>query len=405
MKAIVFDASVGKYIRTMVLGKFSKKFFYNRLSCIQLKDIPEPKLPSEDYVKIKTTYAGICGSDLNLIFLHDSPSTSPFASFPFVIGHENLGVIVERGKNVTEFEIGDRVIVDPVLDCDARELPRCPSCQEEEFSTCLNITEGKLKPGTIMGACSSTGGSWGEYFIAHKSQVIKVPNSVKDEEAILVDPLASALHPVMRNFPKNSDKVLVYGAGIIGLLVVWSLRKLGCKADITVIAKYKFQADLAMEFGANRVVRPSEDYLDELAKVCGAKVFKPMIGEKVLLGGFDKVFDCVGSKKTIRDGMWLTKQRGSYILVGLASVVKDLDLTPIWFKELNVKGAYCYSTENVNGYRISTYQLALNLIQQFGIPYEKLITHYFKIEDYQKAIEVASSKGSEKSIKVVFKFL
>ncbi|ADL43249.1 Alcohol dehydrogenase GroES domain protein [Caldicellulosiruptor obsidiansis OB47] len=405
MKAVVFDANVAKYIRTLLLGKISKKFFYNRFSCIQLKDIPEPELPSENYVKIKTTYAGICGSDLNLIFLHDSPSTSPFASFPFVIGHENIGVIVEKGKAVSEFEIGDRVIVDPVLDCDARELPRCPSCQEEEFSTCLNITEGKLSPGTIMGACSTTGGSWGEYFVAHRSQVIKVPDTVKDQEAILVDPLASALHPVVRNFPKNSEKILVYGAGIIGLLVVWSLRKLGSNADITVIAKYDFQADLALEFGANRVVKPREGYLDDLAKVVQAKVFRPMIGDKVLLGGFDKVFDCVGSKKTIRDGMWLTKQRGSYILVGLASVIEKVDLTPIWFKELNVKGAYCYSTENINEYRMSTYQLALSLIQQHKIPYEKLITHYFKLEDYQKAIEVASSKGSEKSIKVVFKFL
>jgi len=152
----------------------------------------------------------------------------------------------------------------------------------QEFSTCLNITEGKLKPGTIMGACSSTGGSWGEYFVAHKSQVIKVPDSVKDEEAILVDPLASALHPVMRNFPKDSDMVLVYGAGIIGLLIIWSLRKLGCKADITAIAKYKFQADLAIEFGANRVVRPSEDYLEELTRCLTAldqrKLFEMVCG-------------------------------------------------------------------------------------------------------------------------------
>lgn len=183
------------------------------------------------------------------------------------------------------------------------------------------------------------------------------------------------------------------------------MRKLGSSADITAIAKYDFQADLAKEFGANRVVKSKEGYLDELAKISDAKIFKPMIGDKVLLGGFDKVFDCVGSRKTIRDGMWLTKHRGSYILVGLASLVKDLDLTPIWFKELNVKGAYCYSTENINEYKMSTYQLALSLIQQHGIPYEKLITHYFRLEDYQKAIEVASSKGREKSIKVVFKFL
>lgn len=404
MKAIVFDANVAKYIRTIILGKISKRFYYSKLSCISLKDIPEPKLISENYVKIKTTYAGICGSDLNLIYLHDSPSTSAFASFPFVIGHENLGVIVEKGKNVDGYEIGDRVIVDPVLDCDARELPRCESCQQEEFSTCLNITEGALAAGTIMGACSSTGGSWGEYYIAHKSQLIKVPNHVKDEEAILVDPLASALHPVMRNFPSDNEKVLVYGAGIIGLLVVWSIRKLGSKADITVIAKYKFQADLAKEFGANRVVKPSDNYLDELSKISSAKVFKPMLGDNVMLGGFDKVFDCVGSQKTIRDGMWLTKQRGSYVLVGLASNIKNLDLTPIWFKELNVKGAYCYSTEKLNEYKLSTYQLALNLIEQHKLPSDKLITHVFGIEDYKKAIEVASSKSKEKSIKVVFKF-
>jgi len=404
MKAVVFDANVRKYLQTMILGRFSKKNFYGRFSCTQLKDIPTPKLKSENYVLIKTRYAGICGSDLNLIFLHDSPSMSPFASFPFVIGHENVGEIVEIGKNVKGINVGDRVIADPMLDCIARETPLCESCQEEEYSTCLNITEGILKPGTLIGACSSTSGSWGEYYIAHQSQIIKIPDQISDEEAILVDPLASALHPVMRNLPKDSDKILVYGAGIIGLLIIWAIRKLGIKCDITCIAKYKFQSELAIEFGANKVISPNNELIDQVAKITDGKVFKPILGDRVMLGGFDKIFDCVASEKTIRDSLWWTKQRGTYIIVGLANVVNKIDLTPVWFKELRITGAYCYSTETFNNEKISTYNLALKLICEHKIPSDKLITHIFKIEDYKKAIQTAASKGREKSIKVVFKF-
>ncbi|MEZ0536886.1 zinc-binding dehydrogenase [Caldicellulosiruptoraceae bacterium PP1] len=405
MKAIVFDANITKYVRTLALGKLSKKNFYGPFSCISLKEIEKPKLPSDDYVLIKTKFAGICGSDLNLIFLHDSPSTSPFASFPFVIGHENLGVIVEKGKNVMDFNVGDRVIADPVLDCYAREIDDiCESCKEHEYSTCLNITEGKLSPGTIMGACNSTSGSWGEYYIAHKSQLLKVPNEVKDEEAILTDALASAVHPVMRNFPKDNQKVLVYGAGIIGLLIIWTLRKLGSKANISCVAKYKFQQDLAKEFGADNIIYPSENYFEDVAKITNAKIFKPMIGDNVMLGGFDIIYDCVASNKTIRDSLWMTKQRGTYVLVGLASFPKGIDFTPVWFKELKITGAYCYSTEILDGKEISTYELALKLIQENKIPYNKLITHIFSIDEYKKAIETASSKNREKSIKVVFKF-
>lgn len=112
----------------------------------------------------------------------------------------------------------------------------------------------------------------------------------------------------MRNFLKDSEKVLVYGVGIIGFLVIWSLRKFGSLVDIIVIVKYDFQVDLVIEFGVNRVVKLKEGYLDEFVKVVCVKVFQLMIGDKVLFGGFDKVFDCVGLKKIIRDGMWFIKQ-------------------------------------------------------------------------------------------------
>lgn len=118
MKVVVFDVNVVKYIRIFLFGKIFKKFFYNRFLCILLKDIFELQFFLENYVKIKIIYVGICGFDLNFIFLYDLFLILFFVLFFFVIGYENFGVIVEKGKVVFEFEIGDRVIVDLVFDCD-----------------------------------------------------------------------------------------------------------------------------------------------------------------------------------------------------------------------------------------------------------------------------------------------
>jgi threonine dehydrogenase-like Zn-dependent dehydrogenase len=123
-----------------------------------------------------------------------------------------------------------------------------------------------------------------------------------------------------------------------------------------------------------------------------------------MIGGFDKVFDCVGSKETISEGMWFTRSGGKLIIVGLASRLKDIDLTPVWFKEIDVKGSFYYGMENFRGEIISTYQMAINLISNNKINVSPLLTHRFNIQNYKKAIDVASNKSKNNSIKVVFQF-
>jgi threonine dehydrogenase-like Zn-dependent dehydrogenase len=368
--------------------------------------IKEPELPGQDWVKIKTSFGGICGSDLNLIYLHDSPSASPFVSFPFVIGHENMGVIVEKGRVVEGFEAGDRVIADPILSCRVRGIEEeCYSCKSGNSSVCSNFTRGLLSPGMSIGSCRDTGGSWGEYYIAHKSQLIKLGEDIKGEDAVLVDAIASALHPVARNFPDNNEKVLVVGSGIIGLMVVACLRALGSKAGITILARHKFQGELAEKYGADNVVYTRDgDYYSTFADITGGALYKPIVGKRVMAGGFDRVYECVGSDVSIDESLRFTRQGGTMVLIGLASAPRGVDWTPIWLKEIKLHGAYWCGTESIEGLTESTYRHTLRLITEGKIDINPLVTHILDIKDYKKAIKIASGKGRYKSIKVLFGF-
>jgi threonine dehydrogenase-like Zn-dependent dehydrogenase len=407
MKAITFDATLPKYITTAILGKINRNLYYNSSLCLSMKDIDEPKLPNENWVKIKTLYGGICGSDLNLILMHDSPSTSPFVSFPFVIGHENLGIITEKGKNVDGFEVGDKVTVDPLLSCETRGIDNvCPNCKNGHYSLCENMTAPPISPGISIGFCKDTGGSWGEYYVAHKSHLYKVPDGVTDSEAILIDPICSALHPVINNFPDDNEKVLVVGSGVIGLLIIACIRALGSNCEITAICKYSFQSDMAKKFGANNIVYSRDiDYFDKLEEITNAKLYKPIIGKRFMIGGFDKVYDCVGSSITIDESLKFTTAKGTMVLVGLASFPKRVDWTPIWFKEINITGSMYYNTETTpNGNKQTAYDIAFGLIKNKKLDVGNLLTHTYPIDNYKQAIHTAIEKNKNKSFKVAFKF-
>lgn len=407
MRGIVFDGDVKKYVGTFLLGKVNKKLSYGGMTCTGYKDdIKEPGLPGQDWVRIRTKLGGICGSDLNLVYLHDSPSASPFVSFPFVIGHENMGVITEKGIGVEGFEVGDRVVADPILSCRVRGIEEeCPSCSSGNAALCSNFTKGMLAPGMSIGSCRDTGGSWGEYYIAHKSQLIRLDDDIRDEDAALVDAIASAFHPVARNFPDDNETVLVVGSGIIGLMVVACLRALGSKCSITILARHKFQGELAEQYGADNVVYTRDgDYYSTFADITGGTLYKPIIGKRVMAGGFDRVFECVGSDLSIDESLRFTKQGGTMVLIGLASAPRGVDWTPIWLKEIKLHGAYWCSTESIEGNTASTYSHTLGLITSGKINTKPLVTHVLDIKDYKRAMEIASGKGKYKSIKVLFGF-
>lgn len=368
--------------------------------------MPEPVLPNDQWVKIRVTYGGICGSDLHLIHLHDSPSTSPFASFPFTIGHEVVGKISEVGLAVKGLQLGDRVAVDPVLSCMVRGLPNsCEVCRSGDYNLCSHMTDGDIAPGLLIGTCRDTGGCWSTYLVAHQSQVLKLPDEINDLNGVMIEPFSCALHSVMRNPPRDDDTVLVVGAGTIGVCVVAALRALDMGCKIVVVSKYDIQTKLALRYGADEVIRLcGRDYkhIYEIADALKARVLKPVIGPPVIQGGADIVYECVGNSRSVNDALRFARSGGKVVLLGLAGILDRIDWTTVWLNELDVKGSFAYSTEEFEGKRMRTMQVAIELMKLGKVDLSPMITHRFPLEKYKEALSTVVSKGKEACMKVVF---
>lgn len=403
MKALLFNVNVPKFLVIQALRPLSSKFCYaGPFSTLNLVNISAPDLPSPEWVKIKTRLCGFCGSDLNLIFLKDSPTASPFTSFPCVPGHELCGEITEAGKAVKEFNRGDFVTVAPMLNCATRAIsPECPSCREGRPANCQNYAEGAFAPGMFTGICKDINGGFAEYVVAHQSQLYPVPENVSPESATLTEPLAVAIQAVLDNLPDERDKVLVIGGGVIGSLVIKTIRALGIGCDITVAEPSNFQAVYAKKSGADQVI--SDGIIDAAVNITNGRAYKPMLGENILMGGFGRVFDTVGHAPTLNTALRVTDTGGTISVIGIGKDVK-LDLTPLWLKLQTIKGCYAYGyNETADGTK-QAFQMALDMMGEGKIQVEDMLTHTFPIEDYRRMIEVNTNKNAHRAIKTAVSF-
>lgn len=405
MKAVHFAAPIPTYLATLAAGRLSHRLYVGPHACTRYGDVAAPRLPSERWVRIRTRMGGICGSDLNILTLRASPSTSPFSSFPFVLGHENVGEVVEIGAGVRGVSVGERVMANPLLACAARGVePPCAACASGEPQRCAHFTDGGVGAGMLLGTARDLGGSWSEEFVAHESQVVRVPDAMRDEEAVLVEPFACSVHAVRANLPQPGERVLVIGAGSIGLLTVAALAALAPEAHVTVLARHAFQGTHAERLGATRVVRARGDYTGALADAGGTRLLKPIIGKPVGVGGFDRTFVCIGSGAAMDDAMRVTRAGGTIVLLGNASTMNGVDWTPIWLKELTVRGSLCYGGHAHGAPARGAFDVAADLIADGRAPVASLLTHTFALGDYRRALETAMGKASAESVKVAFRF-
>ncbi len=401
MKAVVADVTIPRYLATRALAKLWQGAILGPSSPVRLVELPEPRLPGPEWVKVHNRLGGVCGSDIHLVGLETPPSASVFASMPFVIGHENVGVVVEAGPGSGVAE-GSRVVVEPLLPCSTRGFePPCRACARGDYNLCSRFAEGSLAPGIGHGSCRDVGGSWGEYMVAHRSRLVGVPDSVTDEAALLMEPLAVAVHAVARCVPGEARSVLVAGAGAVGLAAVVALRALRPNATVVVAARYEHQAELASALGAAKVIpaRGAVPYR-EIAALVGARLLKPLIGPPVLTDGVDAVLECVGTGRSIDSALRLTRAGGVVALVGLASAPRGVDWTPMWLREVSVRGSFAYSTEIVEGRRVRSVDLAMELIADGSAGLGRMVTHRFPLADYRRAVGVALDKRRHRAVKV-----
>jgi threonine dehydrogenase-like Zn-dependent dehydrogenase len=400
MRAITFHIALAKWWACQALGPFSRSVYWSRLSTLRLADIPPQPLPGDDWVRVRPRLAGICGTDLGLILLGTPPDFFGRALVvePIVLGHENVGVVVERGPAAQDVPEGIRVNVDPVIACAARGLAPCPSCREGQYAACWNVAQGHNKGlGFGVGHSGRVGGSWSDSFVAHKSQLVPVPAGLTDDQAVLADPLSAAVHAVLRRPPALLDQdVLVMGCGIVGLGIIAMLRARGFKGRILATARHRFQQALALQMGADEVWDARDlakrDLFDRIGGVYGIRPVQGMFGRKILLGGVDLVYDAIGSRRTVEDSLRVVRPQGTVVQVGMGHP-RWVDWDPVTHKQITLIGSHGRGLESWKGGRCHTYEIVHELLAEGRFPADKLLTHTFPLEDYRGAMEVLTHRG------------
>ena len=273
------------------------------------KEIPAIK---DDEVLIEIKASAICGSDLH-IFKGKHPS----APLPVTIGHEMSGIVLKVGSEVSKVKQGDRVTVEPCIVCG-----KCDACRHGEYSFCESISF----------TYRNGDGAMANYIIIKEPYVYILPDELSFEEGCLIEPLSVAVHAVRRADIKLGEKVVVIGAGPIGLLVI-ALCWLSGSTDIIACDTSEKRLSAASEFGASSTVLvPNEDIVDFIDKHTNGK-------------GVDKSFECVGNEVTFVQAMKVLKKNGLATVIGIFEK-PDIVIPATRFitHEIRVQGAqgYCF---------------------------------------------------------------
>jgi len=401
MRTIYLDKDIPRALLIKALKPIWPGVVFSRLSIVRFEDVPEPALPGPRWVRVRNRQCGICASDLSLVFVNADASVAPTA-LPSMdrlyLGHEVVGDVVEVGPGVSRFKVGDRVIMDSRFQsptCLSQEIePLCQHCAQGNYMLCENASAN-------LGA-HGIGGGWGDGFIAHETELYAVPDDLSDDQAMMIEPMSTGLRAVLRRLPSAGQHVLIVGGGVIGLNVLQCVRALVPECHITVLTRHPHQTEMARRLGANEVEAGGDSYR-LVARLTGAKLYEGMFHNRMLLGGFDIIYDCVGSARTLHDSLRWARARGSVVLVGVKLYPAKLDLNPIWFQEVDLVGVYAHGMEPWPGGPRHTYDLVIDLLRQGKVKIEGLITHRFTLSQWKQAILTASNKRT-RSIKVVFDY-
>lgn len=289
------------------------------------REIPKPG-PGE--VLIKVMACGVCGSDVH-IFDGDQGSTSTVP--PQVQGHEFSGVVVETGSEVTSCKVGDRVCVDPADNCN-----ECYYCANGMMGHCEN-----------MGAIGTNiDGGFSQYCKVPGRLIHHLADDVTFIQGAMAEPLACCINGADRSDIKVSDNVVIYGGGMIGLLLL-QLAKLKGAANVVLVEPVETKRKMAEQLGATFTVDPRAENVKEALLAHGLKHIQVVI-------------ETCGLKSTSEEAIDIVDRRGTVVLFAVTKVDSGIDLKTyqLFQNELTIKGSYCSpydmgrAVELLNAHRI-----------------------------------------------------
>ncbi len=314
---------------------------------IWMEDVPKPKLGVNDVlIKIKKT--AICGTDLH-IYKWDEWSQSTIKT-PMTTGHEFFGIVEEVGSGVKEISVGERVSGEGHIVCG-----RCRNCQKGLRHLCPNT----------IGVGVNRDGAFAEYLAIPETNVVKVHPKVSDEVAAIFDPFGNATHAAL-SFPLLGEDVLITGAGLIGNMAT-AISKFAGARYVVVTDVNEYRLELARKMGATRAINPMKEDLKEVMK------------ELEINNGFDVGLEMSGSPHAFNQMLDVMFHGGEISLLGILPNNTQIDWNKVIFKGLFLKGIYGREMFE------TWYQMEQMLIS--GLDISPVITHRFKVDDFQKGFD------------------
>lgn len=320
---------------------------------LEIQELPLPE-PLDHEVIVKVKACGICGTDQHIY--HGQPGSAE-VQFPIVLGHELSGEIVQIGKNVTQFKIGNRVSIDPNMYCGT-----CDYCRGNRVHLCDNLQ--------AIGVTRN--GGMGEYCAVPAANCYTLPDELSYEEGAMIEPLGCVLHGFNQIKMWPGASVLIIGGGYIGLMMMQVAKMYGA-SPIVVSEPDSTKHNLAIQLGASEAIKPEE--LESKRD------------------GFDIVIECVGRKESMTQAVNMAKKGGTVLLFGVSAPDTKIEVQPfdIFSKELTIKGSF------INPH---THDLAISLVQQGKIQIKPLLSHQFSMQELPK---VMSNYPSLKVMKGIIK--
>ncbi len=359
---------------------------------------PSPDAPPRPGMRRFTpVLSGICGSDLSALSGRSPTVLWPLSSFPSVPGHEILASPADGAEGGAA---GGRVVVDPSISCAVRGLDPCPHCARGETALCRRAAEpgGGIARGMLIGFNRDLPGGWSDTVWAHPSQLHAVPDDLPDAVAALTEPLAVAMHALLQVSWTGSERVLVVGAGTIGLAVVAAARMLGLPGPL-VAARHRHQSQAAAALGGHPVMADPERW----PRLGGAHAVPGWLGRPLWLGGFDVVVDAAGGGRTLAEAARATRSGGTVVRVGDVGTLPSRGDSGVWIPDVRILTPFLYGPERLpDGSRAHTFDVVLARVAPLAEPLAALVTHTFPLAEYRAALHAATHHGRERSIKVAF---